>query len=165
VEPTLPAIERHPSEATTLLAAAASGIRGVAETRDAGHLVEVSSESANGYILGVEAALELNPLARQLRTTTSFGQAEAIATAVCGKTELSHERAKARLARSRTPTQPFSATLAEYKRRATDRGATITTFRRISEVLRLPGYNPSTIRGLLGRAADPNLPLVRISKI
>jgi hypothetical protein len=71
-----------------LLAAAARGIRGVAEMRDGGHLVHISDESAYGYVLGVEAALNLNPLARQLRTTTSFVEAEAIATALCGSTEL-----------------------------------------------------------------------------
>jgi hypothetical protein len=64
ITPYLGALDQHPSEATTLLAASALGIRGRAEIRDRAALVTVDDRSPVLHILDPEAATKANAIAR-----------------------------------------------------------------------------------------------------
>jgi hypothetical protein len=113
----LAALNRHPSEATTLLAASALGISGLAEIRDSAALVPVTDASADFFVTTGESALSRNAVARRLIGTRSLDEAEAAVHEICGFTELDHERAKAQaLAES----QERETTRAELRTRLGD---------------------------------------------
>jgi hypothetical protein len=161
VEPHFPALAEHPSEATTLLAAAALGMTGRAEIRDNADLVSLTAESANVYVLSLSAALAGNQLAKQLIPTHSMSEAESAALAICGRSELSYERQKAATLYSMT-----APTEAEMRRRLEDywsssaaRGVTLVTFRRVGEVMKLTSYDSNLIRSLAGSHAHERLAL------
>lgn len=165
----LPALHRHPSEATGLLAAAASGVFGQAEIRDNGSLVPVTPSSRDTIAVGVDAALSENRLARDLVDTRTLTDAEAITVEVCGDSELAYERRKAASASRRSAMTPeldeARGRLLEYIERASARGATLTTFRRVVDVLGLRRYDPFLVRELVGGLAHPNLPVVHLDRV
>jgi Protein of unknown function (DUF1152) len=72
VEPYLPALECHPSEATTLFAAAALGVVGKAEIRDRGALVPVSDANAAMWVLPARTLITVNKVAAKLVDVHSF---------------------------------------------------------------------------------------------
>jgi hypothetical protein len=161
VEPYYRALAQHPSEATTLLAASALGITGHAEIRDNAALVALNDDSADVYVLDGSTAIACNQLTQALITTRSMTEAEVVTVSLCGRSELDYERQKATMLRSMSP-----PTAAEMQRRLQDywsfstvRGITLTTFRRLSEVLRLTSYDPNLIRALAGSHADRRLAL------
>jgi hypothetical protein len=161
IEPHFRALAQHPSEATTLLAASALGITGRAEIRDNADFVALNNDSADVYVLDAAAAVDCNQLTQALVATRSMTEAEAATVALCGRSELDYERQKAIMLRSMSP-----PTAAEMQRRLQDywsfstvRGITLTTFRRLSEVLRLTSYDPTLIRVLAGSHADRRLAL------
>ena len=129
----LAALNRHPSEATTLLAASALGISGLAEIRDSAALVPVNEASADFFVTTGEAALGRNAVARRLMGTRSLDEAEAAVHEICGFTELDHERAKAHaLAGSperETTRAELRARLEEYRISARARGVDLGSFR------------------------------------
>jgi hypothetical protein len=165
IEPYFSSLAEHPSESTTLLAAAALGITGRAEIRDNADIVAVTEAGAQIYVLRSSGALAGNKLAQELTATRSMAEAEAITLAVCGKCELDYERQKAATLPSRKPSA------AERQRRFQDywmsmaaRGITLATFRRLSEVMRLPRYDPDLIRSLTGLRAEKHLALCRTGR-
>ncbi len=91
----------HPTEASGLLAAAALGLRGKVEVRDAGDQVELTD--ATPVIHAVDLAMAASALpARELVDTTSLEQAEKRLFDLTGLSELQYETEKAdRLSRSR----------------------------------------------------------------
>lgn len=108
-------------------------------------------------------------MAQKLIGTGSFWQAEAITKEVCGRTELDHERRKAesraRNRREEPSAEELRNRLQEYFHGAVLRGATLVSFRRLTEVLEMHRYNPPAIRALIGSLAIPNLPLGRIAPL
>ncbi|MGV9312749.1 DUF1152 domain-containing protein [Streptomyces sp. NPDC003691] len=143
----------HPSEAAAMLAATARGTRGLCETRDAGLPVALTDESPTVHEVDIDDAFQRNRLAHAIATTTTLAAAEALSRDICGFSEIDYERDKAaRL--SATPPTPFDpeATLirvAAYEHQACGRGITHTTFRRLTEVLGLPGSHREALKALL----------------
>lgn len=165
VQPYLSALTKHPSEATTLLAAAALGVRGRAEIRDRGSLVPLDDQSASFHVIDPQALLGVNEIAQKLTATASMAEAEQVTLALRGTTELEHERHKAFNAPTR-PEQPTWDALAEryanYRQAALSRGVSVLTFRRLAEVIGLPDYSPETIRRIVGSDAHPRLPICQL---
>jgi hypothetical protein len=166
MEPDLPVLQIHPSEATTLLAAALMGIRGKAEIRDNGTHVDLIDGSATAYVTSAAAALQENPLAQALRTSASLDEAEATTTKVCGRSELAYERRKAAQAShgrvGKVDADELMARLDVYIPQAIKRGSDLATFRRLTDALSLSRYDPARLRHALGAAADSRLPIVRL---
>lgn len=162
VLPYLVALDRHPSEATTLLAASAFGIQGKAEIRDRAALVTVDDRSPVAHVVGVEAATKTNVIAQQLVGTGSLDEAERVVASMRGTTELAHERRKASTTDRGGPAPgraELDARYAAYRKRSRSRGATLLTFRRVSEVIGLHEYQPDLIRSITGADAHPRLAL------
>lgn len=161
VEPYFPALAQLPSEATTLLAAAALGMTGRAEIRDNADLVSLDGGSAEIYVLNASAAIASNQLAQELVTTNSMVEAEAATVAICGRSELDYERRKATtlLAMKRPRATEMRERLQSYWPLATSRGITFATFRRLTEIMHLTTYDADLIRTLAGAHADRRLAL------
>ncbi|MBC8093864.1 MAG: DUF1152 domain-containing protein [Pseudonocardia sp.] len=161
VRPYLGVLRSHPSEAATLLAAAALGVTGAAEIRDSAPLVSVSPASADVYEMPLSAAVALNPLAAALAQTRTLGEAEQVLKAEIGGNELDYERAKA----ARTPLPDHALgddlevrrSLHRHLSAARERGATLTSFRRLTEALGPYRFDPDAVRLLLGELGDPDL--------
>jgi hypothetical protein len=162
IEPYLSALSKHPSEATTLLAASTLGIQGKAEIRDRAALVTVDDRSPVAHIVDVRTATEINDIARQLIDASSLDEAERVVASIRGTTELTHERRKASTT-DRSEPAPGRAKLVEryaaYRERSINRGATLLTFRRLGEVIGLHEYQPDLIRSITGADAHPQLAL------
>lgn len=140
--PFLPVFAWHPSEATALLAAAAHGIRGTCEVREAGLLVRLTNASANTYRVDLDDALEINELSRRLIGSTSLPGAEEVTRDVCGFSELDHERNKVTWLGTQGPNSNQAAedvdtALSTFLTEAAARGSDYATFRRIAEALNL----------------------------
>ena len=166
VDPYVRALEHHPSEATTLVAAAAMGVSGRAEIRDRATLVPVTEASATMFLASADALLTGNAVAAKLIGTRSFEEAEAATAAVCGHTELTHERRKAeanagdqQVALSH---DELNNRFEQYLKDAHRRGVTLVSFRRLTEVLGRRSYEPTAMRILVGELAHERLPLCRI---
>jgi hypothetical protein len=161
VESFFPALAHHPSEATTLLAAAALGVTGRAEIRDSADLVSLDGGSADVYVLDASSAVASNQLAQKLVTTQSMAEAEAATVAICGGSELDYERRKATMLLAMRP--PTAAQmrhrLQHYWSSSTAKGITLATFRRLGEVMRLTSYDANLIRAFAGAHADRRLAL------
>ncbi|MGH3646286.1 MAG: DUF1152 domain-containing protein [Micromonosporaceae bacterium] len=152
----------HPSEATSLLAAAAVGVHGQVEVRDHGRLVAVTDESTAAYVIPHDRVLDTNRLAQQLAATTSLADAEQVVIDARGQCELTYERAKAATrAGSPTPT-PAEVTerLDRYRDAARRHGASHGTLRRLCEAVGFAAYQPEVLRRLVD--AHPYLPLFAI---
>jgi hypothetical protein len=160
IEPYFSSLAEHPSEATTLLAAAALGITGRAEIRDNADVVSVTEASAQVYVLSGSGALAGNKLAQEFIGTRSLAEAEATTLTVCGRCELDYERQKAATLPSRRPsTAEMQRRLHDYWVSADARGITLATFRRLSEVVKLPRYDADLIRSVAGVRAHRHLAL------
>jgi hypothetical protein len=141
-------LDWHPSEATALLAAAALGLRGRVEVRDAGLGVTLTDHSADVYSLDLERVIEHNRLAAALVNTATLSEAENIARAVCGSCEIDYERSKAeaRHAADRDQiTAPDDDAIRSFEVDAAARGVDYVTFRRIAEATDL---SPDAARNL-----------------
>jgi hypothetical protein len=136
----MPVFDWHPSEATALLLAAGRGIRGDVEIRGAGHRVHLTDESPNVYQLTHVDVLTINRVARAVGNSRTAEDTESAVRAICGHTELDHERAIA-VRRDGGSVDPGAAakpiTFADYERSARARGIDYVTFRRLSEVMSL----------------------------
>jgi hypothetical protein len=84
----------HPSEASGLLAAAATGSRGTVEVRDAGDLITLSDETASLYLVDLDRLIPASP-SQALTETQSFAEAEAVLVGMSGISELRYETDKA----------------------------------------------------------------------
>ncbi|MET9534171.1 MULTISPECIES: DUF1152 domain-containing protein [unclassified Streptomyces] len=155
----------HPSEAGALLVAAARGIRGVCGTRDAPRPVTLGEASPHVYRLALARALEINPLARELKGSASLDDAERASERVCGFSEIARERARAAslgqgadaspeagAALGEQP--PLAERFAEWERRTARSGVAYVTTRRIAEELALDPAELTELRHHL-RTASP----------
>ena len=163
VEAYSPALNRHPSEATALLSAAALGIEGHAEIRDSAALVPIQATSADLLIADVEAVQAINMVAQGLASSRTFAEAEEITRAICGRTELDHERRKAKTL-ARTAYEPpggreIESRIGTHLLAAGERGATLISFRRLGELAGLRTYEPDLIRSAAHESAYHDLPL------
>jgi hypothetical protein len=155
VEAIAPVLRWHPSEATALLAAAACGVRGLCEVRDAGILVPLTDEGPRIYQPDLGTVFKDNALAAALAGVGDFGEAEQICRRVCGACEVDYERAKAtrlpRLSGDSAPDPSDEALrerIREFEAAARARGATYVTVRRIAEALRLRGAARERLLGM-----------------
>ncbi|MFF9242211.1 DUF1152 domain-containing protein [Streptomyces sp. NPDC014801] len=146
-------LEWHPSEATALLAAAARGVRGTCEIRDAGLPVPLTDDSPTVHEVDLDDAVSRNQLARAVITTASLDEAEAHSREICGYSEIDYERNKALWLMEQQPAklEPAAvwAQLDPFESEARARGVTHTTFRRLTEALGLPGSQRENLRALL----------------
>jgi hypothetical protein len=127
----------HPSEASGLLTAAASGHRGLVEVRDAGDQVELSDEVTRIYVADAHQAAELTP-APSLVDTTTLDEAERCIAAATGISEIRYETEKAARIRDRHPRMPTMADLPDIDQHAVaahHRGAHYISLRRLAELL------------------------------
>lgn len=161
-------MEWHPSEATGLLAAAAKGVRGTCEIRDAGLPVLLTDESPTVHEVDLDYALSRNQLARAIMATAHLDEVEAYSREICGYSEIDYERNKALWLKEQQPAKLDPATiwaqLDQFESEARARGVTHTTFRRITEALNLSGLQRNDLRQLLisSRPEQYDAPLWRI---
>jgi hypothetical protein len=158
----------HPSEATTLLAAALDGIRGTIEIRDSGTQLQLTTQSAHTFLLPSGLAAKINPLARALADSRSLEQASATTKDLCGRSELDYERRKAAgPARDRPSVvdeREMSYRIRRYADSAVSQGVTAAPFRRLIDAVHVRTYDPALLRTSLGDAAHPWLPLAFLDR-
>jgi hypothetical protein len=91
---------------------------------------------------------------------------ESVTRELCGRTELNHERRKAASLAETAYAPPnakdLQARIATHRRRASDHGATLISFRRLGEVAGLRTYKPDLIRAAAGELAYDDVPLCRL---
>jgi hypothetical protein len=156
--PVLPVLAWHPSEAAALLAAAALGVRGRCEMRDAAAPVPLTDDGPVVREVPLDEALRANALARSLMDTASFAEA----------TELGGETPEdSRPAGPGGPGGPFDPgtvlrALGRYGVRARARGATHATFRRVAAEVGVPD-TPAFRRFLTERQESGESPLWRVA--
>ncbi len=92
--PVRPVFGWHPSEASGLLAAAATGRRGRVEVRDAGDHIELTETTPTLFTVNAKAVQEVTP-ATQLTNSYSFVDADAIVREITGISEIRYETDKA----------------------------------------------------------------------
>ncbi|MBO7936323.1 DUF1152 domain-containing protein [Streptomyces sp. S9] len=152
-EPIGGVLEWHPSEATGMLAAAARGIRGTCEVRDAGLPIPLTDESPSVHEADLDEALNRNELARAIMSTTTLDEVKALSREVCGFSEIDYERNKALWLKEQPPTKLEAESvlrqLTQFEAEARSRGVTHTTFRHLTEVLNLDGSQRDDLRRLL----------------
>ncbi|WP_024800842.1 DUF1152 domain-containing protein [Nocardia sp. BMG51109] len=128
----------HPSEATGLLAAAASGLRGNVETRQGQTTVAMTDVSTIVYKIAVADAIE-GSLAADLIDTSSLADAECVIRKHRGSTEIDFERQRSAERSARSPLPPTTQMLPRldrYTEEARVRGVDFLTFRRVAEFAR-----------------------------
>jgi hypothetical protein len=127
----------HPSEASGLLAAAASGLRGKVEVRDAGDQVALLDSTTSLAAVDARRAAATTP-AGQLDLSTSLDQAAQIIRASTGTSEIEYETRKARRRADQDVHYPVVSDLDIldlHVREACERGADFISVRRLAEVL------------------------------
>ncbi|MFE0731783.1 DUF1152 domain-containing protein [Streptomyces antibioticus] len=146
-------LEWHPSEATGMLAAAARGVRGTCEVRDAGLPIPLTDESPTVHEVDLDEALSRNELARAIMSTATLDEVEALSREICGFSEIDYERNKALWLKDQRPTKldanSVLAQLDQFETGARGRGVTHTTFRHLTEALNLNGSQRDDLRQLL----------------
>lgn len=148
----------HPSEASGLLAAAATGRRGRVEVRDAGDHIELTETTSALFAVSAKAALELTPAA-QLIDSRSFDDAEAIIHEATRISEIRYETDKATRLRNRLARHPTPDDLPEidlHARQAHENGADFISVRRLSELLGASTLNTFAALSALLAARRPN---------
>ena len=135
VQPYLSILDWHPTEATTLVAAAALGIRGTVEIRDAAIAVRLSNTSSHVYAQDGRAAATASPLTTALAESASLTSAEEAVRRICGSSEIDYERTKAKILRTPRPTshEELGRRLNSYSQSARYRGVDYITYRRLAE--------------------------------
>jgi hypothetical protein len=136
IEPFRQVLDWHPSEATALLAAAAIGLRGRVEIRDAGLVVPLTDTSPTAYALPLDDALALNKLAQAITTSTNLDDAERVTRETGGFSEIDYEREKAQRSSDSRPaaiTVKVDASIRQLEASAARRHIDLMTFRRIAE--------------------------------
>lgn len=134
----------HPTEATTLVAAAALGYRGAVDMRRGLEPVPLVDESAAVWIVN-DPSPEALPLAAALMRTRSLTSAEQIMRDVAVN-ELDYERRRSVERLSSPPIQTPSVVIDASR----DRGATLITTRRLVEATHadLPNFENARVDGL-----------------
>ncbi|MGI8815830.1 MAG: DUF1152 domain-containing protein [Pseudonocardia sp.] len=135
----------HPSEASGLLAAAAAGIRGVVEVRDAGDQVPLDDTTTTMAAVDAARAIKHTPAAH-LTGTRTLTEAEHIIHELTGISEIAYEHRKAAALSRRDARRPTPADLDLIDRAAAaahERGAAYVSIRRLAELVHattLPTY-------------------------
>ncbi|MBW0090618.1 DUF1152 domain-containing protein [Pseudonocardia sp. KRD-184] len=154
----------HPSEASGLLAAAATGRRGKVEVRDAGDHIEMTDATTKVSAVDAKRAADVTP-AVHLTDTASLDEAERTIREVTGVSEIAYEIKKAMRLAARQAHEPTTADLPAVDRIADDaraHGAEFISVRRLSELLgatTLPAFDALTDLLSTDRAAryEPSL--------
>lgn len=157
VQPFQDILEWHPSEATGLLIAAATGKRGTVEIRDAGSQVALTTDSSSVIAIPQEYLDTANPYSTQLLSARSLDEADNIVRDIHKKpSELDYERQKAK-ALDATPRagdhthEPSAQEIDSVSDAARTRGADYVTIRRLSELLQ---PRPTTTQQLYRRLME-----------
>lgn len=135
--PVRPVFDWHPSEASGLLSAAATGQRGRVEVRDAGDHIELTDMTPALFAVDAKAAPEVTP-AGQLIDSRSLADAEVITSDATGISEIRYETEKSTHLRTRRAYNLTPDDLPEIDQQAHDayeRGADFISIRRLSELL------------------------------
>lgn len=165
-----PLFHWHPSEATGLLAAAATGRRGVVEMRDAGSRVAMTALSSTIMPVPHESLAHANPFTSLVASAKSLDEADAILrTARRQRTELDYERMKAAELDSKRRRRDVGDLSGEdidvVTEAAHERGVDFVTIRRLAEMLNLRSPDLSELCRTLAshdaRRIDPPLWEVR----
>lgn len=139
----LPILRWHPSEATALFVAAASGVRGVVDIRSGGMPVRLDGDSSLVLEARHDRVIEAAPIAQLIRTTGSLTEADSLVSDACGRSEIAFETAKAA---SQTLHRQIPGvglpSLIDYIRQAETDGVTHATYRRVAE---LTGVNETAV--------------------
>jgi Protein of unknown function (DUF1152) len=127
-------------------------------------LVKVTNASARVFTLDHSSAMAGNPAARRIEDTRSFRAAETAVRELLGFTELDFERRKASSLSPAATVLPFDRlpmAIPEVAGAAAARGATMISFRRLSEQLGIYPYDATRIREVLASdtSTHPTLPL------
>lgn len=155
--PALSVLEWHPSEATALLVAAARGLEGTAEIRDAGTQIRLSPQGRDVWSVPTTAAIG-SSLGAHLFDTTSIEDAEQTLRRVLGWTELDHERRKAAAStatRNDTAATVDSTVLDRVRHieaEAAARNSDYITFRRLAEAAGTPQAHQEVRSRLIRRS-------------
>lgn len=138
------ALSWHPTEATTLVAAAAMGHRGSVDMRRGLDPVPLTDDSADVWVLDAPR-IEDFPLAAALMQTRSLPGAEQIMRRIAVD-ELDYERKRAAQQGARSPAEPPS----HMAKASLDRGASFITTRRLLEATHadLPHFEDARVSGL-----------------
>lgn len=153
----LSVLEWHPSEATALLVAAARGLEGTAEIRDAGTQIRLSKPAHDVWSVPTTAAIG-SSLGAGLFDTTSIEDAEQTLHDVIGWTELDHERRKAaasasaRNGASLTVDSEVLDRVSRIEAEAVARNSDYITFRRLAEAAGAPHAHQEVRSHLLRRS-------------
>jgi hypothetical protein len=155
-------LEWHPSEATALVVAAALGVEGTVEIRDAGTQLSLSPAGAMVWSLPTATASKAT-LAESLFDTTSFADAEEALLERLGWTELDYERSKAKKAGARsvgitTVDDALLQAVHGFEATASARGTQFTTFRRIAEAVGVPRAHGQLRDSLVRHFPDQDRP-------
>jgi hypothetical protein len=129
----------HPSEASGLLAAAASGTRGTVEVRDAGDHIALTDDTPSIHLLDADR-LPPPSLSRALVSTRTLQEAEAAVIRATGISELQYEAAKAATRHNnngRLVTVDDLPAIARHAHEAATRGADYISIRRLAELIGL----------------------------
>lgn len=127
----------HPSEASGLLAAAAAGLRGRVEVRDAGDQVDLTPATSAVHAVEARRASGTTP-AGGLGGTRTLGEVERIIRDTTGISEIEYERRKARRLATVAVHRPDAVDLVRVDRFAAEacrRGADFISARRLGELL------------------------------
>jgi hypothetical protein len=112
----------HPSEGSGLLAAAAQGVRGNVEVRDAGDLIPLTDNTPTMFAVDTYKSTAAS-LATALASTSTFEDAADIIRQITGISEIDYETAKARQRKEKPshtqtpPTSPPSTSMLPPRRR------------------------------------------------
>jgi hypothetical protein len=139
----------HPSEASGMLAAAAAGVRGAVEIRDAGIRIVLDERSIQVHRVEAGALASAGLLCSRIAATTTLEQVEAVTRQVCGRSELDYERERASVlgAARQAPVGPreLERRVTAFEREASGCGSDYVTIRRLAEAVgapRGPGLEP-----------------------
>jgi hypothetical protein len=161
-------LEVHPSEATTLLAAALDGVRGTVEIRDSGTQFRLTPQSASAFLLPSRSVAAMNPLARALADSRSLDEASMTTKDLCSQSELEYERSKAAGPANNRPAEldahEMACRVMSYMAHAVERGVNVSPFRRITEAVGLRTYDSAQLRNAIGNVAHPWLPLALLDR-
>jgi hypothetical protein len=156
-----PLFDWHPSEATGLLCAAATGVRGTAEIRDQGFPVSLSDRTPEVHAIPDGRALTFNRIAHELRRSNSLAEVEAVLRASGRQSEIDYERRKAESGGIARPTPSEASApalvngLAQIRADAARRGVDFITLRGLAERLGIAGAGLPDLQRRL--ASSPQL--------
>ncbi len=138
-----PLLSWHPSEASGMLAAAACGVRGTVEVRDAGTHILLGDDAPDSWLIQARVVADASELAGRLVRTSSLAEVEEQVRTVSGRSELDYERRKAAELADRPPlaaTAPrgVDERYREFLAQAAQRGSDYVTIRRLAEQIGAP---------------------------